>query len=73
MTEEEREKRIAQAIKFIKRYKKNVRFLRMRLKLQKEPGYNPWKKPLKERQYKQFDVDVEMAKLERAKAILYSL
>jgi hypothetical protein len=73
MKDEEREVKIAQAIRFIKKYKRNIRFIKMRLKIQSEPGYNPWKKPHKERQYRQSDIDAEMVKLNTVKAILFNV
>lgn len=40
----ELEYKITIAIKFIKRYKKNIRFIKQRMAIQKEKGYSPWRR-----------------------------
>ena len=62
------ENRIKIAIKFIKRYKKNIRFMRGRIKLQ---DANPTVRY--SRMYYQFDIDLMTNKLNQVKKVLEEL
>ena len=77
------EYKIAIAIKFIKRYKKNIRFIEKRIVIQNEKGYNPWlrttvqgygkKDFFMEKQYGAFDADEMKKKLNIVKLKLEKL
>jgi len=68
------EERVAIAVKFIKLYKKNIRFIKSRIEIQNKEGYNPYYYgSLKERQYNQFDIDLQLTKLNNVKQKLEEL
>ena len=68
------EERVSIVIKFIKLYKNNIRFIKSRIELQNKEGYNPFNSNgIKERQYTQFDVELQLTKLNNVKKQLEEL
>ncbi len=77
------EKRVSIAIKFIKRYKKNIKFINERINIQNKEGYDPYKRTMAngyvrndffaERQYTQFDLSEMQRKMKIVKLKLESL
>ena len=66
-----KETKIDLYIYFIKLYKKNIRFIKSRIAIQNKDGYDKFEGGLfPQIQYTQFDVDIQMTKLNNVKTKL---
>jgi len=53
--------------KIIETWTKNIEFMRDRIRIQNEEGYDQWAGHVNgERQYTEFDIEMEQAKIDRA-------
>lgn len=68
------ESKVSKAIRFIKLYKKNIRFIKKRIEIQKQPNYDKFRGgDIAEHQYYQIHIDVQEEKLNEVKQILEKL